>query len=219
MKQRSFTQNMLRLSSGMGLSQAFSRFLDTAIALNSDNDDPMYLRNILIDYSKEDRYLFMETYYSLLAEMITTGSGLNDVLGEFYIRNFESPARIESQKFYDMLPGLLNCKDPATRVTDYDCNTGRRFLAAAKFNRNLRFYGIDTFYPFVRIALLNLCLNGLYGEIALANAFNSSLISVYSVDLNYKGKPVIRNLFLGDSLLYQKTEGRFPDAKKLVFNF
>lgn len=102
MKQRSFTQNMLRLSSGMGLSQAFSRFLDTAIALNSDNDDSMYLRNILINYSKEDRYLFMETYYSMLAEMIATGSGLNDVMGEFYIRNFESPARIESQKFYDV---------------------------------------------------------------------------------------------------------------------
>jgi len=108
MKQRSFTQNMLRLSSPGGLSQAFSRFLDTAIALNSNTDDPMYLCNILIDYSKEDRYLFMETYYSLLAEMISTGSGLNDVLGEFYFRNFESPARIESQKFYDMIPGLLN---------------------------------------------------------------------------------------------------------------
>ena len=183
MKQRSFTQNMLRLSSPGGLSQAFSRFLDTAIALNSDNDDPMYLRNILIDYSKEQRYLFMETYFSLLEEMIGNGSGLIDVLGEFYIRNFKSPVQIYSQKYYDLLPGLLNCKDPATRVPDYDCNTGRRFLAPAKFNRNLRFYGIDTFWPFVRISLLNLCLNGLYGEIALANAFNSSLISVYSVEI------------------------------------
>ena len=210
---------MLRLSSPGGLSQAFSRFLDTAIALNSDNDDPMYLRNILIDYRKEDRYLFMETYYSLLAEMIASGSGLNDVLGEFYIRNFESPARIESQKYYDMLPGIINCNEPATRVTDYDCNTGRKFLAAAKFNRNLRFYGIDTFYPFVRIALLNLCVNGLYGEIGFARTMNGSIVSVSSVDLNYKGKPVIRNLFLEDSLLYQKTEGRFPDAKRLIFNF
>jgi|GEM_PF-3590942 len=219
MEKRSFTQNMLRLSSTMGLSQAFSRFLDTAIALNSDNDDPMYLRNILIDFSKEERYLFIETYFSLLEEMAGTGSGLVDVLGEFFIQNLESPVWIASQAYHDMLPGLLNCKEPATRVTDFDCNTGRRFLAAARFNPNLRFYGIDTFYPFVRIALLNLCLNGLYGEIALANAFNSSLISVYSVDLNYKSKPVIRNLILGDSLLYQKTEGRFPDAKKLVFNF
>ncbi len=219
MEKRSFTQNMLRLGSGMGLSQAFSRFMDTAVALNSDNDDPMYLRNILIDYSKEERYLFMETYYSLMIEMTGDGLGLKDVLGEFYIRNFHSPARIENQNYYDMLPGLLSCSEPATRVTDYDCNTGRRFLAAAKFNRNLRFYGMDTFYPFVRISLLNLCMNGLYGEIGFARTMNSSIVSVSSVDLNYKGKPVIRNLFLEDSLLYQKTEGRFPVAKRLIFNF
>jgi len=216
---KSFTQNMLLLGSGMGLSRAFSKFLDTAISLNSDNNDPLYLRKILIGYSKEDRKLFIETYYSLLDEMISSGSGLNDVLGEFYIRNFNSPARIESQRFCDMLPGIHNCIDPVTRVTDYDCNTGRKFLAAAKFNRNLQFYGMETFYPFFRISLLNLCLNGLFGEIALMKPFNSAFITVCDVGLNYKGKVVIRELVLDDSLLYQKLGCKVPDSGKLVYNF
>ena len=210
---------MLRLNSPCGLSQAFSRFLDTAIALNSDNDDPMYLRNILIDYSNEDRYLFMETYYSLLAEMLANGSGLRDVLGEFLKLHIGSPVPIHNQKYYDMLPGLIHCKEPATRVMDYGCNTGRRFLAAAKFNRNLRFYGTDSYLPFVRISLLNLCINGLYGEIAYSSAFNASLLSIWSVDLNYKGKPIIREIPYEKSLIYQKRNETDVSCAKLVFNF
>jgi hypothetical protein len=39
------------------------------------------------------------------------------------------------------------------------------------------------------------------------------------VDLDYKGKPVIRHLSLDYSLLYQKAECGFTDSKKMVFNF
>jgi len=46
-----------------------------------------------------------------------------------------------------------------------------RFLDAAKFNRNLRFYGTESFLPFVKISYLNLCLNGLYGEVAYSTGF------------------------------------------------
>ena len=161
----------------------------------------------------------METYTALLLEITGDGSGLNDVLGEFMIWNIGSPVRIHDQKYYDTLPGLINCKEPATRLTDYDCNTGRRILAAAKFNHNLRFYGTDSFLPFVKISLLNLCLNGLYGEIAYSTAFNLSLISIWSVDLNYKGKTIIRELPPEKSLLFQKREDSLPDSSRLIFNF
>jgi len=210
---------MLRLVPEIGISQAFYKFLDVAIAMNSDYDDPFFLRKILINFCKEQRYIFMETYTALLMEITGDGSGLNDVLGEFMIRNIGSPVRIHDQKYYDTLPGLINCKEPATRLTDYDCNTGRRFLAAAKFNRNLRFYGTDSFLPFVKISLLNLCLNGLYGEVAYSTSFNFSLISIWKVDLNYKGKPVIRELLAEKSLLYQKWDDSLHDTSRLIFNF
>ena len=98
-------------------------------------------------------------------------------------------------------------------------NTGRRFLGAAKFNRNLRFYGTDSFLPFVKISLLNLCLNGLYGEVAYSTAFNISLISIWSVDLNYKGKVIIRELVPEKSLIYQKRKESDPAKAKLIYNF
>ena len=216
---RSFTQNMLRLVPEIGISLAFNKFIDVAIAMNSDHDDPFFLRKILINFCKEQRYIFMETYTALLLEISGDGSGLNDVLGEFMIRIIGSPVRIHDQKYYDTLPGLINCKEPATRLTDYGCNTGRRILAAAKFNRNLRFYGTDSYLPFVKISLLNLCLNGLYGEIAYSTAINLSLISIWSADLNYKGKAVIRELPPERSLLFQKREDSDPVKSKLIFNF
>ena len=77
---RSFTQNMLRLVPEIGISQAFYKFLDVAIAMNSDHDDPLFLRKILINFNKEERYIFMETYTALLLEITGNGSGLNDVL-------------------------------------------------------------------------------------------------------------------------------------------
>jgi hypothetical protein len=118
-----------------------------------------------------------------------------------------------------MLQGLMKCKDPVTRLMDYDCNTGRRFLAAAKFNPNLRFYGTDTYLPFVRISLLNLCINGFYGEIAWCSGFNASILSIWSVDLNYKGKPVIREILPEKSLICQKRKESHIPSPKFVYNF
>jgi hypothetical protein len=69
------------------------------------------------------------------------------------------------------------------------------------------------------VSLLNLCLNGLYGEIAYSTAFNLSLISIWSVGLNYKGKTIIRELPTEKSLLFQKRDGSLSVKSKLIFNF
>jgi len=214
-----FTQNMLRLSSSMGLSQAFFKFLDIAVAMNSDHDDSCFIRNLLVDFNKRDSYIFMEAYSALLLEITGDGSGLNDILGEYMLRHIGSSVIITNQRIYDMLPGLFRFDGSSFRVADYDCHTGRRLLAAAKFKRNLRFYGTDSNIVFVRIALLNLCLNGLFGEIAFYNAQHDIFTSVWGVDLNYKGKPVIRRLLPEKSLLFQKRDGSLPDTTRLIFNF
>ena len=69
------------------------------------------------------------------------------------------------------------------------------------------------------VSLLNLCLNGLYGEVAYSTAFNLSLISIWSVDLNYKGKSVICELPSEKSLLFQKRQDSQTVSSKLIFNF
>jgi len=60
-------------------------------------------------------------------------------------------------------------------ICDPACGSGRMLLAAAKINRHLRFYGADIDPLCSKIALANMLLNSLTGEIAhmdsLANAF------------------------------------------------
>jgi len=220
MKQRSFNQNMLRLvpSSG-GISQAFSKFLDIAVAMNSNDDNPMYMKNLLISYDRQERYLFMETYMSLVMEMTGDGEGLTDVLGEFFSCYIGNGHFFTNQKYYDILPGLIRSDGLSFRVADYHCRTGRRLLAAAKFNRSLRFFGADPDITMVRITLLNLCMNGLYGEVAWYDVKYDNFFSVWSVDLDYKGKPSIRKLEDEKSLLFQKRAGSLPVTSRLIFNF
>ena len=214
---KSFSQNMLLLGSGMGLSRAFSSFLEIAVAMNSGSCD--YHLDLIRSFDKKERYLFIEAYMALCLEMNGDGNGLVDVLGEFYSRCISKGRFILPQDYHDLLPGLLRVDGHVFRVGDLNCKTGRSLLAAAKLGRNIRLYGADADLNFVRITLLNLCLNGLLGEVAWFNARENQFYDAWLVDLDYKGKPVIRHLPLDNSLLYQKAECGFTDSKKLFFNF
>lgn len=218
MAPRTFTQNMLRLAPRSGISRAFPDFLEVAVAMNTTDRDESF-RSLLIRYDKRERYVIMEAYTSLVLEMTGDGSGLVDVLGEFFSCYIGNGHHFTNQKYYDMLPGLLRSDGLSFRVADYHCRTGRRLLAAAKFNRNLRFFGADPDITMCRITLLNLCLNGLFGEVAWYDARHDNFFDTWSVDLDYKGKPCIRNLEDEKSLLFQKRNVHIPDTTRLVFNF
>jgi SAM-dependent methyltransferase len=215
---RTFTQNMLKLAPQNGISRAFLDFLEVAVAMNTTDRDVSF-RSMLIRYDKQERYLMMETYTSLVLEMTGDGSGLIDVLGEFYSSYIGNVHHFTNQKYYDMLPGLLRSDGLSFRVADYHCRTGRRLLAAAKFNRNLRFFGVDPDIIMCRITLLNLCLNGLFGEVAWYDAQHDNFFDSWQVDLDYKGKPSIRKLDPQKSLLFQKRDGSIPVTSRLIFNF
>ena len=218
MKARSFTHGMLRLASSTdGVSLAFSRFLDAAISLNSGMED--ITRTLVFSYEKPQRYLFMETWYSLMEESTASGSGRRDVLGDFY-REYVCREHIPvPQQYCDMLPGLLAADMANMRVADYRCRSGRRLLAAARYNRWLRFYGADPDIIMVRMTLLNYYMNELAGEVAWYDARHDEFYAAWGVDLDYRGRPVIRKLEQEQSLIFQKRDGTKPETAKLVFGF
>lgn len=209
---------MLKLGPDTGLSRALFSFLDIACAMNSDSDDRFTA--LLRNYDKQQRYLFMEAYSALVLEMAGDGSGLVDVLGEFFTKYICPGWKVTPQQYYDMLPGLFRSDGIGFRVADYQCRTGRRLLAAAKFNRNIRFYGADTDIVFVRITLLNLCINGLYGEVAWYDAKNRVFHGSWIVDLGSRGKPVISSVSREESLVFRKF-AHHPEIMpyRLVYNF
>jgi hypothetical protein len=215
---QTFTQNMLRLAQQSSVNRAFQDFLEVAVAMNmADRDE--HFRSLLVRYDKQERYLMMEAYTSLVLEMTGDGSGLIDILGEFYGRYIDKSHHFTSQKYYDMLPGIFRSDGLSFRVADYNCRTGRRLLAAAKFNRNMRFFGADPDCSLCWITLLNLCLNGLFGEVAWYDVPHDNFFDTWSVDLDYKGKPSIRKLDPEKSLLFQKRDGSILGTSRLIFNF
>lgn len=189
MKLRSFSQCMLRLGPDNGLSRAFSSFLDIACALNADSDSRFH--TLVRMYDKQQRYLFMEAYTALVLEMTGDGSGLADVLGEFYSRYVCIEWKIKPRQYDDLLPGMLRSPGMRFRMEDYRCRSGHKLLAAAKINRNVRLFGADPDIVFVRISLLNLCINGLYGEVAWYDHKRKEFYDSWVVELGSEGKPVI----------------------------
>jgi hypothetical protein len=95
---------MLKLGPDTGLSRAFFSFLEIACALNSDSDDRFTA--LVRNYDKQQRYLFMEAYSALVLEMAGDGSGLVDVLGDFFTKYICPGWKVTPQQYYDMLPAF-----------------------------------------------------------------------------------------------------------------
>jgi hypothetical protein len=68
---------------------------------------------------------------------------------------------------------------PGETVLDPACGSGRMLLAAAKANRHLRFYGADVDPLCCRMALVNMLLNSLTGEIAHMNSLSNEFYVGY----------------------------------------
>jgi hypothetical protein len=218
MEARSFTHGMLRLvPSRGGISLAFSKFLDTAIALNSGIES--IVPTLMRSYDKPERYLFMETYYALLDESICRGHGMNDVLGDFYGQYVDRKFIATPQQFCDLMPSLRTADMASQRVADMRCRSGRHLMAAARHNRWLRLYGADPDITMVRMALLNFFMNELSGEVAWYDARIDEFHGVWSVDLDYRGKPVIRELEQEKSLIFQKRGCHSPRTARLVLGY
>ncbi len=201
----------------MGLSRAFSSFLEVAVAMNSGDGDDRF-RNLVVIYDKLERYTYMEAYASLALEMTGDGSGLEDVLGKFHTE-YVGGVLLIPQHICEMLPGLLCSGDSGMRVADFHCRSGRRLLAAARFNRCLRFYGSDSDFTMVQMTLLNLCMNDLSGEVAWFNEQKERFHSAWSIDLDANGKTAIFILPNEKSLIFQKRDGVLSDTSKLIFNY
>lgn len=71
--------------------------------------------------------------------------------------------------------------EPGQTVCDCACGSGRMLLAAAKINRHVKLYGADLDNTCCKMALLNMLLNSLTGEIAHMNSLSNDFYTGYKV--------------------------------------
>jgi type I restriction-modification system DNA methylase subunit len=138
-------------------------------------DDCNLKREPFKNYSETDQKKLVDLMVLLGEIMENNGEGLYDALGDLFMEHlsfgkngqFFTPPEIA-----DMISKILFSENKildGQSVNDPACGSGRMFLAAAKINRNFRFYGSDIDLVCVKMSVLNLALNNLIGEIVWGN--------------------------------------------------
>lgn len=163
------------------LRTVFDDFLTMTMCAFSQNpltgkshDEDMYMEAIA-KYAKDElRHNFPKMLGALTEEMedrLGSGTG-NDVLGEFYEQNLYRKGASQYFTPWPVCEMLASClvgdaeqsKMPK-RVLDPTCGSGRTLLAGAKhFGKHNNFYGIDIDHTCVKMAAINLFLNGMFNS-------------------------------------------------------
>lgn len=189
----SFAETLHTISRRFSLFSVFDDFLTMSIAACTQNlqtkkswYEEEYLETIAKYKDSELRHEFPKAFAYLLTEMEErVGSSLgNDVLGDFFEQHISNgrngqyftPAPV--CQFMASITDSDNIGDAETnrplRILDPSCGSGRMLLAAHKVNgQGHEYYGIDIDRTCVKMAALNLFLNGIWSsEVMCANALS-----------------------------------------------
>ncbi|MEG1543996.1 MAG: N-6 DNA methylase [Tannerellaceae bacterium] len=181
-----------------GQSNAFIDFLDyTLLAMKwwePDRDFSYFEKKYGDLYPR-----FADMLISLSEISDNRGEGFGDGLGDLFMelvsggRNgqFFTPENICEMMSEMIIPEVEDNKS----VLDPSCGSGRMLLAAAKRNRNAFFFGCDNDITCCKMAVINLVLNTLQGEIALMDSLNMDYTKSWEVSYRvYNGinMPVYR---------------------------
>lgn len=128
-----------------------------------------------------DKEIIVE-FLTAMADLQPEGFG--DPLGEFYMMHL-SNGRLGQyftpENICEMMAQMNISAEskPGQTVLDPACGSGRTLLAAAKINRYLHFYGADLDALCCKMALYNMLLNSLTGEIAHMNSLSNEFFRGY----------------------------------------
>ena len=203
-----FVKTFKKIAISKSDESVFTDFLDISICtLSAGQYEEEYL-SIVKRYKKEEVGLFCELFAHMIMVMDDNGAGLTDCLGEFFEQNL---SRGKHGQFFtpehvcDFMAAIVNPEENDKRILDPACGSGRMLLSAAKINRNNYFFGADIDSTCCKMAAINLCLNGMIGEIAWMDSLGGRDYhwSGYSISHAYTPAriPIIRKLAAGEGII------------------
>ncbi|QGY47758.1 N-6 DNA methylase [Maribellus comscasis] len=217
MKQlKSFSQYIQQIGYKYGLHPVFEDFLEIVVcALSLGEKEDRYLE-IVRKYEKPDAYLLAEAFGALVIEMDNSGEGLKDGFGDFYM---EYLSHGHNGQFFtpepvcELMVQMLNPTEIGERVADCCCGSGRMLLAAAKISRGSLFFGADIDRTCAMMCLVNLCLNGLLGEVCWMDTLTNRFYAGWRIELHPEhGVPYIREVTEAESYMVL----RLPEKKQEI---
>jgi hypothetical protein len=213
---KSFSQYILQIGYKYGLHSVFDDFLEMVVcALSLGAKEDRY-HEIVRNYEKPDAYLMAEAFGALVIEMDNNGEGLKDGFGDFYMEYLShgwNGQFFTPEPICDMMARILNPAGFGERFADCCCGSGRMLLAAAKISRNSLFFGADIDRTCAMMCLINLCLNGLLGEVCWMDTLMNSFNTGWRIELHpVKAVPYIREINKEESYLVL----RLPEKKEEI---
>jgi hypothetical protein len=211
---KSFSQYILQIGYKYGLHSVFDDFLEMVVCSLSLGAKEDRYHEIVRNYEKPDAYLMAEAFGALVIEMDNNGEGLKDGFGDFYMEYLchgRNGQFFTPEPICDMMARILNPAGFGKRVADCCCGSGRMLLAAAKINRDSLFFGADIDRTCAMMCLINLCLNGLLGEVCWMDTLMNRFYTGWRVELHpEKGVPYIREITETESYMVL----RLPEKKQ-----
>lgn len=205
-----FTSIMDSMARRHGIHNLFSDFLTLLICAFSHGAKEEEYLNTINKYEKPDAYKFSDALGALVIEMTGNGDGMVDVLGKYFEENlsygkngqFFTPMNICDMMARIVSPVQSTVANP--KILDPACGSGRMLMAYAKVNRFGKFYGADNDHNCARMAVINLCLNSMYGEVAWMNSLSNQYFGGWVIEHTIKGIPRIREIKERESYIHLK---------------
>ena len=190
-------------------SEVFDDFLDICICcLSGQQYEEEYL-SVIKKYQKEEVLLFSELFAVMVNLMDADSQGSTDCLGEFFqqhITRGRNGQYFTPDTVCDFMGQILIDEETIGKtIMDPACGSGRMLLSTAKCSRNNIFFGADIDKRCSKMAAINLCLNGLIGEIAWMNSLSLEHWGGYEIfrDSRRLNVPTIRKLLPGEGYICQ----------------
>jgi type I restriction-modification system DNA methylase subunit len=171
-----------RFAYGQSFHTSFTDMLDWMLLPFKMHDDAGGRQQALDTYRGHKKLSELVQLVSVVGEL---SEGFKDPLGELFmqaISNGHNGQYFTPEPICDMMATISvgNPTDGQT-VADCACGSGRMLLSAAKLNRHLHFYGADLDITCCKMALVNMLLNSLQGEIAHMNSLSNDFYRGYKV--------------------------------------
>lgn len=207
MERKTFAEHMNGLSQRYGVGTVFSDMLTMIICgFSMKKQEDLYFETIK-PYKKAEVINFSEAFAALVVEMTGDGSGMIDVLGEYFMeflsfgRNgqFFTPMNI-----CDMMARITNPVTGSSRILDPACGSGRMLMSMAKLNRYATFFGADCDANCAKMTVVNMCLNSMYGEVAWMDSLSNRWYAGWKIEHTIHGIPCIRKISEKESYIHMK---------------
>lgn len=198
---KSFETYLEMISRAHDRYSVFDDFLTIVVcALSMGLKEDEYHKTIK-KYTREELDLFVKAFAAILQYVAI--NELSDPFGGYYEEFLsngkngqfftpESVCNLMAQIMYTPKAEEDTGEEKDKRVNDPACGSGRLLLSSAKMNRERYFIGCDISLTCCKMTLINLCLNGLRGEVLHMNTISYNIWCRWFVMIDEKtNKPFI----------------------------